>query len=113
MRIGGAYSSPGDLLQMTDAKGVTTCYYYDKLHRLTDVGNNAQSIVNYCKRFRYDNTSGVTGSIPQGVSLANTIGRLVEAETDTCAFPITQSSTITDEWFSYDKNGRMTDMWQS
>jgi hypothetical protein len=47
------------------------------------------------------------------VTISNGIGRLVESETDTCAWPITQSSIITDEWFSYDKDGRMTDMWES
>lgn len=37
---------------------------------------------------------------------------MVEAETDTCASPITQASILTDEWFSYDKDGRLTDVWE-
>ena len=108
----GAYSSNGDLLMATDARGISNCYYYDLLHRLTDVGNSAQSTVNPCKRLRYDNTSGVLGSIPVGVAVSNTKGRLAEAETDTCLTPITQSSMITDEWFSYDLDGRLTDVYE-
>jgi len=38
------------------------------------------------------------------------MGRLVEAVTDTCAFPITQSSIITDEWFSYTARGEVSDV---
>jgi RHS repeat-associated protein len=34
---------------------------------------------------------------------------LVEAETDNCS----GGGPITDEWFSYDANGRQTDMWES
>ena len=102
----GAYTSNGDLVQTTDARGLTTCFYYDSLHRLTDVGNSAQSQVNYSKRFRYDNTQGVNGAIPAGVSVNNTMGRLAEAETDF-------GSTLTDEWFSYDSSGRLTDVYES
>jgi RHS repeat-associated protein len=109
----GSYSSAGDLLQTTDAAGNHICYYYDALHRLTNVGNSNQGSTNVCRRFRYDNSSGVLGSRPSGVTITNGIGHLIEAETDTCASPITQSSIITDEWFSYDAKGRTTDIYES
>lgn len=107
----GSYTSNGDLLSTTDARGVSVCYSYDGLHRVTDVNNSVQSS-SPCKRFRYDNTTGVLGAIPAGVTVSNTLGRLTEAETDNCASPITQSSMITDEWFSYDKDGRLTDVYE-
>lgn len=43
----------------------------------------------------------------------NAVGRVVEAQTDNCgAFPPTASTTVTDEWFSYDAAGHVTDRWQ-
>lgn len=107
----GARTSSGDLVRTNDARG-DACYVYDSLHRVTDVGFNNSSY-GYCKRFRYDGTLGVLGAIPTGVSVANTKGRVAEAETDTCAWPITQASIITDEWSSYDKRGELTDLYES
>jgi RHS repeat-associated protein len=109
---GCSSSSAGDMVAKADANGNGVCYLYDALHRLTDVGNNNQSVTNPCKRFLYDNTLGVLDSIPQGVSISNTKGRLAEAETDTCAWPITEASILTDEWFSYDNDGRQTDAYE-
>ena len=106
----GQYNNPGNLIQKTDANGQSTCYQNDALHRLAAVGNSATSA---CKRFFYDNSLGVLGSRPSGVSISNGLGRLVEAETDTCVFPVTQSSIITDEWFSYSARGEVTDFWES
>src|SRR5437016_7546570 len=94
----GTGSYPGNMLQRTDPAGNTMCYYYDSLHRLTDVSGNGQS----CKRFRYDNTANAyLGSVPGGVTVSNIKGRLMEAVTDTCAQPPSQSTVITDEWSSY------------
>jgi RHS repeat-associated protein len=107
-----AYTSNGDLIRKADANGTNACYYYDSLHRLTDAAT-AGPTANGCKRFRYDNTTGVLGSRPSGVSLANALSRLAEAETDTCAWPITQSSIITDEWFSYTARGEVSDLYES
>lgn len=65
---------------------------------------------NQCRRFVYDvSTNGIV-SAPTGYSGQNLLGRIVEAETDNCVSPITP---ITDEWFSYDKDGRTTDEWES
>jgi YD repeat-containing protein len=99
----GAYA--GDLNQMTDATGNTVCFYYDGLHRLTDVGYGSSNTL--CKRFRYDNTAP-----PSGITVANGMGRLVKASTDNCGVggPWTN---FTDDWFSYDAKGEITDVWQS
>jgi YD repeat-containing protein len=105
----GAYTSHGDLLKTTDAAGNCVMGFYDSLHRLTDVGNNTQS-VSHCKRFRYDNSAGYPGSTkPAG--LTNTLGRLIEAVTDKC--DNTGDAIITDEWFNYTPRGEISDKYQS
>jgi RHS repeat-associated protein len=110
---GGWTSQPGDLMLITRQNGTSTCYVHDALHRVTDVGFSGGS-GNNCKRFRYDNSLGVLGARPSGVTVANGLGRLVEAETDTCAtWPIQQSSIITDEWFSYTARGEISDFYES
>ena len=109
----GTLNSPGDLLLVSDAHGTSRCYVYDALHRMTDSGF-AGSSTGTCTRLRYDNTSGVLGSRPTGVSVRNSLGRVAEAETDTCAaWPINQSSIVTDEWFSYSARGEVTDVYES
>jgi RHS repeat-associated protein len=105
---GGWTSEPGDLMLINNPNGTFACYVHDALHRVTDVATT-----NGCKRFRYDNTSGVLGSIPSGVTVNNVKGRLAEAETDSCAWPVTQSSIITDEWFSYTARGETSDVYES
>lgn len=97
----GSYTSNGDLVNITDAAGHCLNRYFDALHRLTDVGSSSG-----CQRFRYDNTNGVLGSKPSGLTISNPLGRLVEAETDTCA--ALPASMITDQWSSYDPMGRVT-----
>jgi RHS repeat-associated protein len=104
------YGSPGDLVRKVDASGNNSCYYHDALHRLTDVGIVSGNTVS-CKRFRYDNSTGIMGSIPAGVSISNPLGHMVEAETDNCAWPVT--APITDEWFSYTARGEVSDVYQS
>jgi len=105
-------NSPGDLIKRTNPDGSWICYNYDFMHRVTDVGISSGGIGG-CRRLRYDNTTGVLGSVPSGVTVSNGLGRLVEAETDSCAYPITQSSQTSDEWFSYDADGRLTDVFES
>ena len=91
------------------------CDYYDGLHRLTTAAAWTSGLNNgVCRRFQYDLTSnGVLGSAPAGVTVSNIMGNLMEAETDTCTWPITQSSIITDEWFGYSARGENTDMYES
>jgi YD repeat-containing protein len=104
----GAATSNGDLVKTTDAANNCVTYYYDALHRLTDVGNNNQS-VSHCKRFRYDNSAGYAGSTkPTG--LHNYYGRLIEAATDYCVTG--NDSLLTDEWFSYSARGELTDVYE-
>lgn len=105
-------NSYGDLVRKTDSNGNYTCYVYDSLHRVTGVGNNFDNAANPCRRFRYDNTMGVLGAIPAGVTISNPMGHLVEAETDTCVFPVTAASQLTDEWFSYSNRGENTDAYE-
>lgn len=102
----------GDLHTRTDNAGNVTCYHNDQLHRLIDVARWANNtwVIGSCQRLRYDTVSSGVIPAPVGYSAANTQGRLIEAETDDCsAWPPTP---ITDEWFSYDARGQMTDMWQ-
>ena len=110
---GGAYNFPGKLVMSTFANGNFACYDYDSLGRLLDISAGySGGGTSLCRRFRYDNSTGVLGTIPSGITISNPYGRMVEAETDNCVQPLTTSSIITDEWFSYDKDGNMSDMWE-
>ena len=102
----GYRGSTGQLASMSDPNGNLICYAYDTLNRLTGVNANGTS----CRHFYYDNSTGYSGVIPNGVSApTNSNGRMVEAATDTCS----AGTLTTDEWFSYDKDGHATDLWQS
>jgi len=109
---GRGAASAGNLTCSTDPNGNTVVYVYDSLNRLTDVGSGPTTGSTACKRFRYDNTSGILGSVPTGITLANQYGRIAEAETDDCIWPVTAGHQLTDEWFAFDKDGRKTDLWQ-
>ncbi len=100
----------GNLLGKTDANGNTSCYHYDALRRLADIGATGPNAIT-CKRFRYDaTTNGVNGSAPSGVTVNNIKNRLMEAETDNCgAWPPTP---ITDEWFSYSARGDVSTVFE-
>ena len=107
----GGFADTGDLHQRTDANGNYACYIYDSLHRLTDVGNNIQNTTDPCKRFRFDSASNGLNPPPSGyLSSPNAAGRLIEAATNCNG---SNSNVITDEWFAYDKDGRLTDVWES
>jgi len=108
---GRALAYSGKLIYSGFANGNFSCYLYDSIGRIAAITGVSGSNT-LCRRFFYDNSSGVLGAIPSGITLANQYGRMVEAETDTCAWPVTSSTMITDEWFSYDKNGNATDMWE-
>lgn len=109
---GGWTSEPGDLMATTMASGDQICFVHDGLHRIT---TSSASGTNTCKRFRYDATTNAFFTPPSGYPTTGTnlVGRMVEAETDNCtAFPPTSATMLTDEWFAYDADGRMTDMWE-
>lgn len=106
----GVTSEPGDLMLKTLNNGLQVCFLHDSLHRLTD---EQSSSADQCKRFRYDKVTNAVQAVPSGYSAMNVSGRLIEAETDTCsAYPPTQATMITDEWFSYDADGNVTDIWE-
>ena len=99
----------GDLVLVAQPSG-WTCYLYDQLHRVTDVGTSVPGAVNPCRRFRYDNSAGYAGSTkPTG--LANMLGRLAEAATDTC-ISTSSDTLLTDEWFSYGPRGPVQWEWE-
>jgi len=94
----------GTLSESKDNAGNHVCYYNDLAGRLQSSSSNG-----VCNVFAYDTASvSPANPVPTGVTLANTAGKVIEAFTNNC----TGGAAVTDEWFSYDKNGRMTDMWQ-
>ena len=108
--------SNGDLISKTDANGNKICYSYDSLHRLTDAVPFKNGVCyGPVKRFRYDSTGNSILPQPSGYSGGNLGGRMLEAWTGDCVWPTpaSGSDSATDEWFSYDKDGRMTDLWES
>jgi RHS repeat-associated protein len=106
----GWTSEPGDLMQVNRANGSSVCYVHnDGFHRLTRTCGTSGT----CQAFRYDNSAGVTGTRPTGITVNNSLGRMVEAETDNgTAWPPTTASIITDEWFSYSPRGEITDVYE-
>jgi RHS repeat-associated protein len=116
---GGWTSEPGELMLVAHANGTSICYvYYDGLHRLMRTGDGG-AVTHHCSSFAYDSITSVTVGgetvqpVPSGYAASNIVGRLVEAETDDCsAWPPTTASMITDEWFSYDGNGNLSDVWE-
>lgn len=92
-------ASPGNMTKRLDNAGNTTCYGYDALQRATDAGNTGPT----CRHFRYDSQTP-----PSGVTVSNTLGRVAEAYTDNCS-----STKITDEWYGYDADGHLTDVYES
>jgi RHS repeat-associated protein len=103
-------STPGDLASRTDPTGNTACYSYDDLHRLTTVTHLNQP---GGKVLVYDQAT------INGVTLSNSLGRLVRAYTTggpvTMGPQPTSPSTafITDLLFSYSPRGAVTDVYES
>ena len=98
-----SYTSNGDLVETVDGAGNVTCYQYDKDHRVTEISYVAVTSFSTAptKYFVYDAAS------LNGTSMANAAGRLAEAYT------VLNGSTQTAEFFSYDKDGNITDTWES
>jgi RHS repeat-associated protein len=99
------WPTPGDLGARKDNAGTYICYGYDALHRLVGVLN--RPLGGNCFGFIYDSATPPAGS---GITVQNTAGRMVEAYTNNDCNGTT--NVVTDEWFSYDKGGHMTDMWE-
>lgn len=99
----GGYSTLGDLGGFQRADGVYVCYGYDGLHRLLGYDNTADT---KCGGFVYDSPSNP----PAGVTILNGKGRIVEAYTNSACDG--HGSIVTDEWFSYDDDGRTIEVWE-
>lgn len=96
------WTTPGDLGAIKNNAGVYDCYGYDGLHR--SGGSTSTDSGHQCRGFAYD-----SGSPPTGVTVQNTNGHLVEAYTNSACNG--HASIVTDEWFSYDTDGRLTDVY--
>jgi RHS repeat-associated protein len=105
-------NTSGRLAKLVDPNNNTICYSYDALGRLLEV-NATNGTVSSCRWFYYDNSTGYLGALPTGVSLSNQYGRMVEAATDSCQSTKSSTTLLTDEWFSYDKDGRAATQWES
>ncbi len=89
-------ASAGDLVKAYDAAGNTECYAYDPLHRLTqefDVGPMSSGQSRY---YVYD------AATVNGVTMANTKGRLAQTYTATCV----SCTKITDIGLNYSARGK-------
>ncbi|MFZ0300830.1 MAG: RHS repeat-associated core domain-containing protein [Candidatus Sulfotelmatobacter sp.] len=96
-------NTAGRLAKTVDPNGNTLCYSYDALGRILLV-NATNGTTSSCRGYWYDSAT----EFPTGVTVANGAGRMIEAYTWGCG----ETSAITDEWFSYDKDGRVTTEWQ-
>ncbi|HWY53095.1 MAG TPA: RHS repeat-associated core domain-containing protein [Terriglobales bacterium] len=99
------WSTPGDLGAKLDANGVYTCNGYDGLHRLQGYLYRPSS---GCGGFIYDSSTPPAGS---GISVHNTLGRLVETYTNNDCNGT--QNVVTDRWLSYSTRGEVTDIYSS
>jgi RHS repeat-associated protein len=90
--IAYTYDNDGNLISKTDARGITTTFGYDPLHRLTA---KTYSDTTPAATFTFDL------ALVDGLSITNPVGRLVKAAT---------SNTRTVN--SYDVMGRISAQWQ-
>jgi RHS repeat-associated protein len=107
----GNSTSYGDLVETIDNAGNTVCYTFDVLHRVTGVSVAGQT--SNCIGYLYGDQplGGATPPTGWPASASNGNGRVVAAWTNSACNG--RSSLVTDEWFSYDAEGKTTDMWES
>ena len=94
----GTYN--GDLVKKVDAKGNTSCYTYDSLHRVTSITYSGP-YTTPAKTYVYDSAT------VNSVVMSNVKGRLAEAYTGP------SSPKTTDLGFSYNARGDLVDVYQS
>jgi RHS repeat-associated protein len=101
-------TSSGNQVKLVDARGNTTCYGYDPLHRVTGITyTGPDAPVTPSKYFVFDAAVFAPGT-PYAHTMANAKLRLAEAYTATC-----QTCTkITDEGFSYTARGEPASLYQ-
>jgi RHS repeat-associated protein len=97
------WTTPGDLGAKQDAAGIYTCYAYDGLHRLQGLLHRPSS---GCSGFIYDSSTPPAGS---GITVQNTLGRLVEAYTNNDCNGT--QNVVTDRWLGYSPRGEVTDIY--
>lgn len=104
------YPQNGAIVETKTASGIVTCFWHDKLNRTIGfAADESQPASKTCKGFVYDSISNAPFSAPTGYIGNNIVGRVVEAYTNDCL----GHAPYTDEWFSYDADGRVTDVWES
>ncbi len=94
----GTYS--GNLVKRVDAKGNTTCYTYDAIHRVISATYSGP-YTTPTKNFVYDSAT------VNGVAMANAKGHLAEAYTGS------SGAKVTDIGFVYSVRGEVTEIWES
>jgi len=94
----GTYN--GDLVKRVDAKGNTTCYTYDAMHRVISATYSGP-YATPTKNFVYDSAT------VNGVAMANAKGHLAEAYTGS------SGAKVTDIGFVYSVRGEVTEIWES
>jgi RHS repeat-associated protein len=99
---------PGELVSVVT--GVSTeCITYDAYRRVVQQTYYVGSTAAHCSYFVFGDSSP---TVPPGSGIAYSYGndRVVNAYTsETCTG---RSSPTIDEWYSYDKDGHMTTMWE-
>jgi RHS repeat-associated protein len=99
----GGWSTPGDLGAKVDNAQVYTCNGYDALHRLLGFLFVPSS---NCSTFVYDSATP-----PNGVTVSNTKGRLINAYTNSACNG--RTSLVADKWLGYSPRGEVTDIYSS
>jgi RHS repeat-associated protein len=103
----GSTQPPGDLLEEKDAAGRVVCHSHDIFDRTVSFSSGNGGL---CSVFAWDSTTTpVAQKPPTGYVGNNLAGRIAEAYTANCS---QLSSVVTDEWFSYDALGNVTDVWE-
>lgn len=105
--IGCTVNAAGNLVEKTDARGDKLCLSWQVGHRLASIGSGGpDASITPDKCFVYD------AATVNGTAMSNVGNRLAEAFTAAHASGCA-TSKITDEGFSYDADGRLTDFWEN
>lgn len=102
----GSHTYGGHLVEVADQAGNHTCYTFDATFgRLIQTSSVPSST---CIYYAYGDSAPTQ---PTGVTFVNGSNRIVAAYTSaTCGG---RTALTTDEWFSYDAEGNLTDVWES
>jgi RHS repeat-associated protein len=102
-------NSPGDLVLETDNAGNGTCYKRDALNRVTSISQSNSNSLNAAatpdRCFVFD--SATVNGIVMGITATRLAEQYTVAQGAGCA-----ATKITDEGFTYDADGRITDVYE-